>query len=377
MMKRIVCFLLSGWFACLNASSQGNPADAPYAGLAGSDPSATGSLLCRRLLESGHRLRDNKWIHETEIYAWYGALRCTQLTGRRDLQQSLTFRFDSITEKDPRLLPPPSRPELNVAGCLPLLLYRLTGAGAYLGLGLPFADSQWQLPAVNTLRQRHDTRQGYSWQTRLQLEDIFPIALLQTEAARATGKTEYADRAARQAAYYLDELQRPDGLFFQTPEVPFYWSRGNGTMLAALAALLKQLPPAHPQRQKLLDGFRLAAEKLKECQNMDGLWNQLPDRTDGWPETSGSAWIASALITGVKYGWLDRDEYGPVAKNAWKALLTYIEPNGDVRETAVATPPENNRAYYENRPRTTGDFYGQAAYLWCVCALLETPEANR
>lgn len=377
MIKRITALFFSFLFACWNAGSQENPAQAPYAGSAGPDPAAAGSLLCRRFLESGHRLRDNKWIHESEVFTWYGALHFAQLTGDRELQQALKFRFDSLAEKAPRLLPPPFRPELNVAGCVPLLLYRLTGAGAYLESGLPFADSQWQLPAVNTLRQRHDARQGYSWQTRLQLEDIFLITLLQTEAARATGKTEYTDRAARQAAYYLDELQRPDGLFFQTPEVPFYWSRGNGMMLAALATLLKQLPPAHPQRAKLLDGFRLAAEKLKEYQNMDGLWNQLPDRTDGWPETSGSAWIASAVVTAVKYGWLDRNEYGPVAKNAWKTLLTHIEPNGDVRETAVDTPPENNRAYYESRPRATGDFYGQAAYLWCVCALLEAPAARR
>ena len=371
MIKRTILLLLLAGLTAWSTMARENPGNTPYAGITESDPGATGLSLCRRFLETGHRLYENKWIHEAEVAVWYGALRYAQTSKNREMLHRLTLRFDSIREKAPRLIPPPLHPQLNVTGSLPLLLYRITGTAAYLEQGLPFADSQWQLPAVNTLLQRHYVRQGYSWQTRMQLDDIFLIALLQTEAAQATGKDEYTDRAALQAAYYVDELQRPDGLFFQTPEVPFYWCRGNGRMLAALAELLKRLPATHPQRQKLLDGFRLAAEKLKEYQNMDGLWNQLPDRTDGWPEASGSAWITYALITGVKYGWLDRNEYRPVARNAWKALLTLVEANGDVRETAVETPPENNRPYYENRPRATGDFYGQAAYLWCVCALLE------
>lgn len=331
----------------------------------------TGTLLCRRLLESGHRLREGKWMHESEIYTWYGALRYARAAGDRQLAERLTARFDSLAEQRPRLLPPPTTPERSVAGCLPLLLYRQTGRTGYADLGLPFADSQWELPAVNTLRQRHYAGQGYSWQTQMRLEDIFLIVLLQAEAFRATANPEYADRAARQAVYYIDELQRPGGLFFQTPEVPFYWCRGNGLAAAALAELLKILPAAHPNRAALLNAFTLQAAAWKEFRTYDGVWNHLVDRTDGWPETSGSAWAAYALITGVRSGWLDRSVYGPVAKNAWKALLTYLEPDGGVRETAEETSPRNDRAYYDDRKRPAGDLLGQGPYLWCLCALLE------
>jgi rhamnogalacturonyl hydrolase YesR len=40
---------------------------------------------------------------------------------------------------------------------------------------------------------------------------------------------------------YLDEIQRPNGLFYHTPEVPFFWGRGNGWMAVGMTDLLKVL----------------------------------------------------------------------------------------------------------------------------------------
>ena len=31
----------------------------------------------------------------------------------------------------------------------------------------------------------------------------------------------------------------------------------------------------------------------------------------------------------------------------------------------------NDKQYYYDRPRITGDYHGQAPYLWCVTALME------
>lgn len=41
---------------------------------------------------------------------------------------------------------------------------------------------------------------------------------------------------------YLDELQRPNGLFYHAPDVPYYWGRGNGWVAAGMAELLQCLP---------------------------------------------------------------------------------------------------------------------------------------
>lgn len=78
-----------------------------------------------------------------------------------------------------------------------------------------------------------------------------------------------------------------------------------------------------------------------------------------------------AFITGVKQGWLKAKEYGPAARKAWMALVPYINEKNDVREVCVGTNKKNSKQYYYDRPRHTGDYHGQAPYLWCTVALLE------
>ena len=60
----------------------------------------------------------------------------------------------------------------------------------------------------------------------------------------------------------------------------------------------------------------------------------------------------------------------PAADKAWQALVTYIDSDGDVREICEGTNKENNRQYYLDRKRITGDMHGQAPVLWCAAAFL-------
>jgi rhamnogalacturonyl hydrolase YesR len=80
--------------------------------------------------------------------------------------------------------------------------------------------------------------------------------------------------------------------------------------------------------------------------------------------------FAFAMITGVKNGWLNEEEYAPIARKAWLALVSYIDENGDVKEVCQGTNKENSRQYYLNRKRITGDMHGQAPVLWSAFALL-------
>ncbi len=100
------------------------------------------------------------------------------------------------------------------------------------------------------------------------------------------------------------------------------------------------------------------------------MWRQLIDGPDSWPETSGTAMFTFAFITGVKEGWLDGATYGPAAKKAWIALTGYLDENANVREVCEGTGTKNDRQYYLDRKRITGDFHGQAPVLWCASALL-------
>ncbi|MNI19656.1 hypothetical protein D3C73_731000 [compost metagenome] len=63
-----------------------------------------------------------------------------------------------------------------------------------------------------------------------------------------------------------------------------------------------------------------------------------------------------------------------MARRAWLALANYVDDQGAVSEICVGTNKKNDKQYYYDRPRHSGDYHGQAAYMWCVNALLEGKE---
>lgn len=64
---------------------------------------------------------------------------------------------------------------------------------------------------------------------------MYMVPILQARAYSVTKDMKYLDRAAKEMVLYpLDELQRPNGLFFHAPDVPFYWGRGNGWIAAGM-----------------------------------------------------------------------------------------------------------------------------------------------
>lgn len=66
------------------------------------------------------------------------------------------------------------------------------------------------------------------------------------------------------------------------------------------------------------------------------------------------------------------EEYSEVARKAWLAMLTYINSSDKkIREVCVDTNKKNDMLYYYDRPRSIGDYHGQAPYLRCTVALLE------
>jgi rhamnogalacturonyl hydrolase YesR len=171
---------------------------------------------------------------------------------------------------------------------------------------------------------------------------------------------------------YLDELQLDNGLFYHAPDVPYCWARGDGWMAVGMADLLELLPEGDANRAAILEGYLKMMEGLRANLNGDGMWNQLIDDRDFWPESSGSAMFTYAMIRGVKNGWLDAETYAPIVRRAWLSLCNYVNPNGDVDEVCVGTGKRNSRQYYYDRPRVSGDYHGQAPVLWCALALLSS-----
>lgn len=366
MYKMIFFFIFLFPFQILSAQNITFP-DLPHE----HTPKEIGKLVAYRFVDAKHALHAGRWISYPETFYWSGALSFAASTNDNELIELLKNKFEPLfsTEKD--LLPIKNHVDLNMFGSLPLEFYQITKESRYLELGLPYADSQWEVPENAKIEEIKWAEKGYTWQTRLWIDDMYMITIVQTQAFKVTGNMKYIDRAAKEMVLYLDELQRPNGLFYHAPDVPFYWLRGNGWMAAGVTELLKYLPKNHKDYPRIMQGYQKMMESIKNYQTPSGIWNQLIDEPECWAETSGSAMFTYALITGVKKGWLNAEDYVPIIRKAWMALVLYVDEKGAVSEICVGTNKKNDKQYYYDRPRRTGDYHGQAPLLWCVNALLE------
>lgn len=331
---------------------------------AGSSPQEIGKRVAERYVSQDYlnlrREKPGKTIIYPETCTWYGALTFANLTHDKDLTERLIKRFDPLLGEKASMVPPPNHVDNTVFGAVPFEIYIETKDPKYLEVGKRLADAQWQDPLPD----------GLTKQTRFWIDDMFMITAVQVQAYRATGDRKYLDRAATEMVAYLDKLQQPNGLFYHAPDVPFFWGRGDGWVAAGMTEMLRSLPADHPQRARILKGYRTMMASLLKYQDKDGMWHQLIDHPEAWPETSSTGMFTFAMITGVKNGWLPAKTYGPAARKAWLALISYLEPNGDIRNVCEGTNKKNDLQYYLDRARNTGDLHGEAPVLWSASALL-------
>jgi rhamnogalacturonyl hydrolase YesR len=137
-----------------------------------------------------------------------------------------------------------------------------------------------------------------------------------------------------------------------------------------MAEMLSSLPADHPDRARILKGYKLMMAALLKYQGADGMWRQLIDKPESWEESSSTGMFTFALITGVKNGWLNGPTYGPAARKAWMGLVGFVDQNSNVTNVCEGTNKENNIDWYLQRHRNTGDFHGQETVLWSASALL-------
>jgi rhamnogalacturonyl hydrolase YesR len=297
-------------------------------------------------------------IHYAEAAAAYGALKFLQLTGDSERRNRVRARYADTPGTDSLIVA--NHVDANVYGIVPLQYFLLDGDEDKLREGLLLADAQWAEAGPD----------GLSPQARYWIDDIWMVNSLQVQAYRATGDEKYLDRAARQTDAYLDRLQQDNGLFFHGPDAPFYWGRGNGWVAAGLAELLSELPRSHARYDSINAAYVRMMTALLKYQADDGMWRQLVDHPQAWEESSSTAMFGFAIAVGVQSGILPAEGFESTYQAAWDALVQRIDADGRLSDVCVGTGQSSEVSYYLERPRTTGDFHGQAPLLWFAAVLL-------
>lgn len=360
-----------------HADAPAGPGGAAFWGAfpANADPVALGDkvvddLTSRKYDPDGRYLKRGGMDYR-EVCDAYGCLRFVGETHDTSRLDALVKHYDMfLTDEGKKYIPKPNNVDNSVFGILPLEIYRQTGEKnpAWKELGLHSADVEWEDPRPD----------GMTRFSRMWVDDMFMVTGLQTEAFRVTHDPKYIDRAAKEVVEYLKELQQPNGLFLHAPDSPFYWGRGNGWFAAGMTEILSELPADHPQRAAILDGYKKMMAGLLKYQADSGMWRQLIDKPESYEETSGTGMFVFAMASGVRHGWLDAATYKDAAKKGWVGLAGKLNDKGQVTDVCVGT----NKAatvtqdkarmlqYYLDRPKATGDFHGQAAFIWAAWAML-------
>ena len=255
----------------------------------GKSPEEIGLRIAEKFLSTSHsQYGDTRpsepptQITYPDVCAWLGGMWFAETTRDTALLSRFKARFQPLFNEEKNMLPVPNHVDNNVFGSVPLELYRQTSESRYLELGLEYADSQWTLPEDATSEQKQWADKGYSWQTRIWIDDMFMITAVQSQAFLATDDPKYIDRAAKEMVLYLDEIQLKNGLFYHSPEAPFCWGRGNGWMAVGMAELLRILPAENPNRERIMQGYHKMMAALLKYQEADRMWRQIINEEEAW-----------------------------------------------------------------------------------------------
>jgi rhamnogalacturonyl hydrolase YesR len=171
-----------------------------------------------------------------------------------------------------------------------------------------------------------------------------------------TGKARYVDDAARQFLGFRKLLFIPGQKlmshvydFTRQLATGVPWGRGNGWVIFSLSELLAVLPADHALRPELLAMFRELCTGFLAQQDAQGMWHQVLNEHDSYPETSCTSMFAYAFARGVQYGWLeDPVPYVRAVFKAWAALNRFgIDRQGNVHGVCRGSEFSFTSEYYK------------------------------
>jgi rhamnogalacturonyl hydrolase YesR len=185
-------------------------------------------------------------------------------------------------------------------------------------------------------------------------DSVFMDIPILAKAGALTGDRKYFDMAARHFWYMQNIVRRPDGLYRHQASTEAAWSRGNGFPALGLAMTLSEFPKDHPDYSRLVAEFQRHMNALAQFQDESGMWREVIDYPGAYPEYSGTAMVATAMLRGIRNGWLERAVYQPMIDRAWQAILRRTSSDGRVFDIAESTG---------TRGLTFNDYVRRAAIL--------------
>lgn len=170
-------------------------------------------------------------------------------------------------------------------------------------------------------------------------DDLYMSVPFLVRYSQFTGDQKYLDDAANQFFGFKKRLFMPeekimshvyDFKYDSKTNVP--WGRGNGWVVFSMTELLEVLPEDHPKRNDLIEFLNTLCEGYLALQDGEGMWHQVLNDHESYPETSCTSMFIYAFSRGIRFGWLKNPEkYVKAIYKAWKGISkTSVDSNGNV-----------------------------------------------
>jgi rhamnogalacturonyl hydrolase YesR len=185
-------------------------------------------------------------------------------------------------------------------------------------------------------------------------DSVFMGCPILAKAGMLTGERKYFDMAARHFRFMEKLDLRPDGIYRHSPLTDAAWGRGNAFPALGLALTLSDFPNSHADFGGLLQAYQRLVAALSKFQGRDGMWREVVDEPAAYPEFSATAMIATAMLIGIRHGWLDSQSYQPRVDRAWEAILRRAGPQGRLMDVCESTGKQKAEADYLRRAAILG-----------------------
>jgi unsaturated rhamnogalacturonyl hydrolase len=168
-------------------------------------------------------------------------------------------------------------------------------------------------------------------------DSVFMDIPILAKAGALSGERKYFDMAARHLTFMQKIVLRPDGLYRHQASTDAAWGRGNAFPALGLALTLSDFPKDHPEFKRMLAAFQQHMKALSQFQDENGMWRNVIDHPGSYPEFSATAMIGTALLRGIRNGWLEGAVYQPLVDRAWQAILARTASDGRVFDVSEST----------------------------------------
>jgi rhamnogalacturonyl hydrolase YesR len=180
-------------------------------------------------------------------------------------------------------------------------------------------------------------------------DSVFMAIPLLAKAGKLTGDRKYFDMAARHLTFMQKLDLRADGLYRHSPLTEAAWGRGNAFPALGLALALSDFPKDHPEFNRMLRAFQQHITALAKFQDENGMWREVVDHPGAYSEFTATAMIGTAIVRGIRNGWLDARTYQAKAERAWRAILARTGSDGKLIDVCESTGKQRSLSDYLRR----------------------------